>query len=216
MKKHLVRATGWVIAASILAVALRNSPELREHRAADVLLPRETRAETPAPRGPFSRTERLNRGETLIGLLKRVGINEQAAQEVVRAAAASAVDARYLKAGMPVELTADSAGVDPRELVFHLGVDRLLRMRRIGDAWTGAEERLPWSTDTVVVSGTIHANLYQAMDSSASRFFPGHARDELAWALADIFEYRVDMSRDLQEGDQFRALVERSVGAQGV
>ncbi|MDB4882409.1 MAG: Peptidase, partial [Gemmatimonadetes bacterium] len=54
-----------------------------------------------------------------------------------------------------------------------------------------------------------------AMDSSAGTFFPGHAKDELAWALADIFEYKVDMSRDLQEGDQFRALVERAVAPTG-
>jgi murein DD-endopeptidase MepM/ murein hydrolase activator NlpD len=117
---------------------------------------------------------------------------------------------------MPVEFTADSAGADPSELVFHLGVDRLLKMRRIGTTWAGTEERLPWTTDTVAVGGTIHANLYQAMDSSAAQYFPAHAKDELAWALADIFEYRVDMSRDLQEGDQFKALVERQVGPGGV
>jgi murein DD-endopeptidase MepM/ murein hydrolase activator NlpD len=163
-----------------------------------------------------SRTERLNRGETLIGLLKRAGVTDQAAAEVVRAASASAVDARYLKAGMPVEFTADSAGAEPSELVFHLGVDRLLKMRRIGSSWSGTEERLPWTTDTVAVGGTIHANLYQAMESSAAQYFPAHAKDELAWALADIFEYRVDMSRDLQEGDQFKALVERQVGPGGV
>ena len=163
-----------------------------------------------------SRTERLNRGETLIGLLHRAGISDDAAREVIRAATASAVDARFLKAGMPVEFTADSAGTAPTEMVFHLGVDRLLHMRRSGASWAGTEERLPWTTDTVAVGGTIHANLYQAMDSSASRFFPGHGKDELAWALADIFEYRVDMSRDLQEGDGFRALVERAVGPGGV
>ena len=59
-------------------------------------------------RGP--RIERLNRGETLIGLLKRAGVSDQAAQEVVRAATASAVNTRYLRAGMPVDVTADSAG----------------------------------------------------------------------------------------------------------
>jgi murein DD-endopeptidase MepM/ murein hydrolase activator NlpD len=117
---------------------------------------------------------------------------------------------------MPVELTPDSAGDTPSELVFHLGIDRLLRMKRSAAGWTGTEERLPWTTDTVVVGGTIHANLYQAMDSSAGTFFPGHAKDELAWALADIFEYKVDMSRDLQEGDRFHALVERAVGPEGV
>jgi murein DD-endopeptidase MepM/ murein hydrolase activator NlpD len=85
---------------------------------------------------------------------------------------------------------------------------------RSDSGWTGKEERLPWTTDTVVVSGTIRSTLSQAMDS-ATAFFPGRARDELTWALADIFEYRVDMSRDLQQGDRFRALVERSVAPSG-
>ena len=43
----------------------------------------------------------------------------------------------------------------------------------------------------------------------------GRAQDELAWALADVFEYRVDMSRDLQAGDAFRVLAERDVAPDG-
>ena len=200
--------------ALLLVVALRYTPELPEHRPAEILRQDGTNV-APANTRPHPRVETLNRGETLIGLLKRVGVSDQAARDVIRAATASAVDARYLRAGMPVELTADSVGDSPSELVFHLGIDRLLRMKRGPSGWSGAEERLPWTTDTVVVGGTIHSNLYQAMDSSASAYFPAHAKDELAWAIADIFEYRVDMSRDLQPGDRFRALVERSVGPEG-
>jgi murein DD-endopeptidase MepM/ murein hydrolase activator NlpD len=213
LKLRPARAATYLVVALLVVAALRFTPELPDHPAAEVL--QQGDAPVAAPR-LHSRTERLNRGETLIGLLKRAGVTDQAAAEVVRAASASAVDARYLKAGMPVEFTADSAGAEPSELVFHLGVDRLLKMRRIGSSWSGTEERLPWTTDTVAVGGTIHANLYQAMESSAAQYFPAHAKDELAWALADIFEYRVDMSRDLQEGDQFKALVERQVGPGGV
>jgi murein DD-endopeptidase MepM/ murein hydrolase activator NlpD len=209
----------YLTVALLVLVALRYMPELPDDRAGAVLQQGTLIASAPARAvaavAPAPRVERLNRGETLIGLFKRVGLSDHAAGEIVRAASANAVDARFLKAGMPVEFTADSAD-NPKELVFHLGVDRLLRMRRTGTTWAGSEERLPWTTDTVAVGGTIHANLYQAMDSSASQYFPAHAKDELAWALADIFEYRVDMSRDLQEGDQFKALVERQVGPGGV
>jgi murein DD-endopeptidase MepM/ murein hydrolase activator NlpD len=215
------RATLYITVALLVLVALRFTPELPEHPAGGILQQGEAlSATTPladsAPAAPEPRIEKLNRGETLIGLFKRVGLSDQAASDIVRAASASAVNARYLKAGMPVEFTADSAGSEPKQLVFHLGVDRLLRMTRTADGWTGTEERLPWTTDTVTVGGTIHANLYQAMDSAAAKFFPDHAKDELAWALADIFEYRVDMSRDLQDGDGFRALVERQVGPGGI
>ena len=216
MTPRAARAAAYGVVALLLVVALRYTPELPEHPAAEVLQQGDTGVAAPVVRRPWSRVERLNRGETLIGLLKRAGVSDQAAQEVVRAATASAVNARYLRAGMPVEMTADSVGESPRELVFHLGIDRLLRMTRSASGWSGVEERLPWTTDTVAVSGTIHSNLYQAMDSSAGVFFPAHAKDELAWALADIFEYKVDMSRDLQDGDQFHALVERAVGPEGI
>ena len=210
----------YLTVALLVLVALRYTPELPDTQGAGgAVLQQGGVMPIPAVAAVVaraSRVEHLNRGETLTGLFRRVGLSDGAAQEIVRAASANAVDARYLRAGMPVEFTADSAGDDPTELVFHLGIDRLLRMRRSGTAWPGTEERRPWTTDTVVVGGVIRSNLYQAMDSSASQYFPAHAKDELAWALADIYEYRVDMSRDLQEGDQFRALVERAVGPEGI
>jgi murein DD-endopeptidase MepM/ murein hydrolase activator NlpD len=217
LKQRPIRATAYLTVALLVLVALRYTPELPDTPAADVLQEGKPLAVAHfvAPR-VSSRTETLNRGETLIGLFKRVGISDQAATEIVRAASGNAIEPRFLKAGMPVEFTADSAGEDPKELVLHLGIDRLLRMRRSAEGWVGVEERLPWTTDTVVVGGTIRSNLYQAMDSSASQYFPQRSKDELAWALADIFEYRVDMSRDLQVGDQFKALVERNVGPGGV
>jgi murein DD-endopeptidase MepM/ murein hydrolase activator NlpD len=218
LKKRPARATAYLTVALLVLVALRYTPELPDTPPAAGVLQQGkplVAANFVAPT-VSSRTETLNRGETLIGLFKRVGISDQSAKEIVRAASGNAIEPRYLQAGMPVEFTADSAGEDPKELVFHLGIDRLLRMRRSQQGWVGVEERLPWTTDTVVVGGTIRSNLYQAMDSSASQYFPQRSKDELAWALADIFEYRVDMSRDLQVGDQFKALVERNVGPGGV
>jgi len=73
----------------------------------------------------------------------------------------------------------------------------------------------PLKTDTIVVAGIISTNLYDAVDSAARDVMPSDARQMLTWSLADIYEYRVDMSRDLQVGDSFRVLAERSVGPQG-
>jgi murein DD-endopeptidase MepM/ murein hydrolase activator NlpD len=63
--------------------------------------------------------------------------------------------------------------------------------------------------DTVTVSGVIHSNLFSALDRSPASGLPRSERAELAYSLADIFEYRVDMSKDLQDGDKFHVLVER-------
>lgn len=71
------------------------------------------------------------------------------------------------------------------------------------------------AVDTIVVAGRIRSNLYAALDSSASRVLPQRARWQLAWLVADVFEYRVDMSRDLRPGDGFRVLFERTTSPDG-
>lgn len=66
-------------------------------------------------------------------------------------------------------------------------------------------------TDTEVVAGRIDSNLYTTLDSCAADALPLRARMKLAWLVADIYEYRVDMTRDLRSGDGLRVLVQRSV-----
>ena len=63
--------------------------------------------------------------------------------------------------------------------------------------------------DTLMVSGVIQSSLFSALDKSSSDKLSRSARAELAFSLADIFEYRVDMSKDFQVGDKFQVLVER-------
>jgi murein DD-endopeptidase MepM/ murein hydrolase activator NlpD len=63
--------------------------------------------------------------------------------------------------------------------------------------------------DTLAIGGVITSNLYNALNESAAGVLPPSARHQLTWSLADIFEYKVDMSRDLHDGDKFHLLVER-------
>jgi murein DD-endopeptidase MepM/ murein hydrolase activator NlpD len=63
--------------------------------------------------------------------------------------------------------------------------------------------------DTLAISGVIESSLYNALNESGVGVLPPSARHKLAWSLADIFEYKVDMSRDLKQGDKFHLLVER-------
>jgi len=63
--------------------------------------------------------------------------------------------------------------------------------------------------DTVAVAGVIQSSLFAALDNTARDELPRSARHNLAYSLADIFEYKVDMSRDIDEGDRFHVLVER-------
>jgi murein DD-endopeptidase MepM/ murein hydrolase activator NlpD len=154
----------------------------------------------------------LGNGETLSALLARQGVVGRTAAEVIRAA--RPLDARRVPAGMPVRVSRLDADSLPAEVVFEVAVDHIITVERTDSGWVGHEELLPWQVDTLVVRGTIVANLYGAMDVSADSLLPAAARAELAGELADIYEYRVDMSRDLQVGDEFRVLFERRSGAQ--
>jgi murein DD-endopeptidase MepM/ murein hydrolase activator NlpD len=79
----------------------------------------------------------------------------------------------------------------------------------------GADVRVPPLADTVLIRGVIRSSLYDALHRAAARSLPYLAHAELTWRLADIFEYRVDMSRDLEPGDEVRVLVERALRPNG-
>lgn len=157
------------------------------------------------------RIDSLGRGETLSGLLARSGLSSEEATRAV--SAATMLDPRRLPAGMRVTF-GSLEGRSPTRIVVELAIDRLLHLTRTDSGWVGREERLPWMTDTLVVEGTITRTLYDAFDAGATQL-PSRARAELAWNVADIYEYRLDMSRDLQPGDAFRVLFERERGPQG-
>jgi murein DD-endopeptidase MepM/ murein hydrolase activator NlpD len=195
--------------ALAFAGAIRFTPQLPEpdRKAADVFA-----AQAASPSWKL-RFDTLGRGESLQSLLRRGGLTDTAATRVLQAA--TSLDKRRIPAGMPVTIRSDAADSTPSEVTLQLSVDRLLHLRRSGDAWAGLEERVPWTTDTIVVGGTIASNLYAAMDASAKNDLPAGARQQLAWALADVYEYRVDMSRDLQVGDEFKVIAERSIAPTG-
>lgn len=188
---------GAVVAA--LAIAALRLPAPRVGRPGELLDPTVVRR--------WSRADTLGRGETLTALLQRRGFDPLEAANILEA---TPLDSRRLRAGMTIEVRGDSAGSPGNEVRFFLGVDRIIVARRDeGGEWRATDERLPWTTDTVLIRGTVQSTLYAAIDAGAADWLSGSARQELAWTVADIYEYRVDMSRDLQQGDRLRVVVDR-------
>ena len=209
MKLSRARAVSYGLVTLLAWAALRYTQPLPQRPTPAPLATLQGEPAAPAFR---EGQDTLGRGEQLALLLERNGLPLEDAAAAVRAAA---MDDRRIPAGMPVTVRGaahpDSA---PNEVVFQLALDRLVRLRRTVAGWDRAEETIPWKLDTVAVSGAIESTLYDAM-KDAAQSLPSRARVELAWSIADIFEYRVDMSRDLQRGDAFRALVERRVSPSG-
>lgn len=215
MKPRRARAITYGAIVLLAGVALRFTPELPRRDGGPVVLQGSASGSTGAAPAPAwqEREDTLARGETLSGLFERAGLPPVSVGEALRAAE---VDPRRVPAGLRVTtrrmVHPDSA---PNEVILQLAIDRLVRLRRTTAGWAGAEERIPWTIDTVVVAGVIQSSLYEATRTGGANVLPGGARTELAWKIADIFEYRVDMSRDLRQGDAFRAMVERETSPSG-
>ncbi|MHB1069266.1 MAG: peptidoglycan DD-metalloendopeptidase family protein [Gemmatimonadaceae bacterium] len=167
---------------------------------------------TPAGRLGLDRwhaSDTLGRGESLAALLERRGLVAADAAAAIQSLE-GLIDDRRIPAGMQVEVHGDSTSPRPTDVALLLSEDKILRLRRQGEQWTAIEETIPWATDTLVVRGVVTSTLYDALEAGSAPFLSKGARAALAWDLADIYEYRVDMSRDLQQGDSVRVVFERA------
>jgi murein DD-endopeptidase MepM/ murein hydrolase activator NlpD len=161
------------------------------------------------------RYDTLHSGETLVGVLARGGLSELIAREAIKTA--KSLDPRRIPSGLQIRTRTAQDDTIPSEIILQLAIDRLLTIRRTDSSWSAEEKRLPWSVDTVLVSGTVRTSLYEAIEAAARDVFGGgQQREALTWALADIYEYRVDMSRDLRVGDAFRVIAERKTAPNGL
>lgn len=155
------------------------------------------------------RVDSVGSGETLGKVLQRGGLVGAHMLEAIDAASATrALNPRSVRKGMLVSFGSLPDDSLPRQVSFHVDVDRVLRVLRGDSGWTARVDSIPWTVDTLVVRGEITDNLYEGIDGAAGDM-SAQARRELAWSVANIFEFRVDMSRDVQRGDAFTVLVER-------
>ena len=180
-----------------VAACAPEEPLLRR-TGADVLLTRET--ETIVARVP--------RHATLDGLLRQHEFSAELAHVVVETAAA-VFNPRQLRADRPYRLVRSVDGF-LREFEYQIDADRFLRIfnpDRTQPTVLQAEV-VPYEkqTEIVAVQGAIdaeHPSLIAAVDASGERI-------QLAMSLAEIFGGQIDFESDLQQGDTFEVLVEKS------
>jgi murein DD-endopeptidase MepM/ murein hydrolase activator NlpD len=162
------------------------------------------------------RVDSVASGETLGKVLQRGGVSGPHMLQALNAVTATKVlDPRRVRRGMRISFGGMSDDSLPRQVSFHVEVDRVVRAVRGDSGWTARVDSIPWVTDTLVVRGEITDNLYEGIDAAVADL-PVGSRRELAWSVANIFEFRIDMSRDVQQGDEFTVLVERRALPSGV
>lgn len=171
-------------------------------RLADILLPRDSDVISAV----------VPNGATVAGMLGKHLLPESELSALVQAVTSS-FDVRRLRAGNIYRIDRLFDG-RIRSFEYEIDPTRALRAsRRDGDIglFTAEVVELPRVTTQVVVEGRIDRDapsLSEAIEGAGERL-------DLALAMAEIFSGEIDFNSDLQPGDAFRLVVEKSVGENG-
>jgi murein DD-endopeptidase MepM/ murein hydrolase activator NlpD len=176
----------------------RESPPPTPRQSVDLVLPVETETfEAIVPRNA-----------TLETIFEQHELSPDAVQTAI-ASVRTVFDPRQFRAGRPYRLVRSLEG-SLREFEYQVDMDRFLRVVNHDRSQPLALEAqlLPYDKEvaTLAVRGYIdseHPSLVAAMDETGERI-------ELAIALAEIFGGSIDFENDLQPGDSFEVLFEKT------
>jgi murein DD-endopeptidase MepM/ murein hydrolase activator NlpD len=112
-------------------------------------------------------------------------------------------DVRKLRFGNPFRLEKESDGT-LKVFEYKIDEESTLKVHKGADSYEAKVEKLDLETRESVLTAEIHSSLWEALSD-----FP--KREYLATELAQIFQWQVDFSTEIQPGDQIRLIVEESV-----
>jgi murein DD-endopeptidase MepM/ murein hydrolase activator NlpD len=89
--------------------------------------------------------------------------------------------------------------------------DTTLKLAKLEYGWQSDVMVTPTKIDTVFAAGEIESGrtLYEALVFDDASPLPPEERVQLVDGLADIFEYKLDFTREIQPGDKYRIVYER-------
>ena len=147
----------------------------------------------------FWRNERIQRGDTVAELLRRLNVEDQAASDFLRRSK-SAEGLRQLAVGKEVQAETDANGA-LLALRYPGNDGNQVVIEKDGSSFKAGT--LPAQTEKRVQirTGEIRTNLFAATDESG-------LPDPAANQLADIFGGDIDFHRDLRKGDKFTVIYE--------
>jgi murein DD-endopeptidase MepM/ murein hydrolase activator NlpD len=158
----------------------------------------------------------LRARETIADVLGRAGLSGR--EQVALLTAATTLDPRRLRAGQVVHLRRPVHQRVADRVMVRLSPEVRVAVRRAGgdSGWIQTAERIAWAPTVMVATGTITRTLYDALDSAiADTTLPRGERVALAWAIADVYDWEIDFTRDTRSGDRVRVVFERLESAEG-
>jgi murein DD-endopeptidase MepM/ murein hydrolase activator NlpD len=155
----------------------------------------------------------LHRGETVSALFARHGVDGIDLPTLSRKLS---LDPRRLRAGLVFSFRHAAADSAPDAITVRTSPEQRVLFTRVANEWDAQAEAIEWRPEVVRVEGKIDNSLYEALDGQIpDSVLAGTERTGLAWALADVYDWQVDFTRDIQPGDHFQVVLERLVSAEG-
>lgn len=159
-------------------------------------------------------TDTLGRRETLSTVLARAGITGSTYAAFL--ASATRLDMRRLQPGLVFHFREPVTDSMVDGFMVRLSPELRLWYTRDTSGWTEREEAIPWEPQRVRTVGRITTSLYDAIDEAVpDSILPAAERQALAWAIADVYDWEVDFTRDIRNGDRFEVLYDRLVSGEG-
>ncbi len=154
-------------------------------------------------------THIIGSGETLNGVLAQAEITGQELSELLLGMRQH-MDPRRLSAGAEVTVRRWSETHSARSVEVRLNRDTTVKLARLEYGWESNVMVTPTVIDTVFASGSIQSgrSLYEALVMDENSKLPPEERQGLVWALAEIFEYKLDFG-EMHPGDSYRIAYER-------
>jgi murein DD-endopeptidase MepM/ murein hydrolase activator NlpD len=154
-------------------------------------------ATQPSPT-PYFHEDRFQRGDTVAGLLMRLGADDEDTRLVLRSPDAARL-VRLLRPGTTVQAATQDGKL--QLLWFLAGRDSLLTIERKGAGFVGSESPASLSREIQLKVGQIVSSLFAATDAAG-------VPDNVASQISDIFAGDIDFHRDLRRGDRFTVVFE--------
>ncbi len=125
-------------------------------------------------------------------------------------------DPERLRVGVRVRVARRSAAHAPHRVEVDLDRDRTVLLERSGGAWTAALGAVPTTADTLFATGEIQESLWRSVTGNAGLVhLPERDRVVVVAGMDRVFQWQVDFSRQIREGDAYRFLFERETRPDG-
>lgn len=161
-------------------------------------------------------SDTLHRGEMLSNVLERAGITGR--EYVAFMNAKRTLNPRRMQPGLVFNLRRLKGTSVANRIGVRLDPERRIWMTRLAadSGWQEVVEDIPWNTERLRTTAVIQTNLYDALDAAIpDSFLPKRQRVGLAWAIADVYDWEVDFTRDIRPGDRVEVLIERRQSPEG-